>query len=183
MTRGVYIRTKPAWNKGKTKSEDDRIAQPWLGKKREPDTIKKMSESSKGRIPWNKNIPHSEESNEKNRLAHIGKIPWNKNKMASDEAKKNMSIAKQGPKHNYWKGGTNGYWHGIARKVMSEHLGRALTSEEVVHHLDYDMTNNNIDNLKLFPDQGEHQRYHSMLRRFVMEEIHNGLQSQVLQCN
>lgn len=34
MPTGVYVRTKPVWNKGKTRQTDSRIPQPWLGKKR-----------------------------------------------------------------------------------------------------------------------------------------------------
>lgn len=35
------------------------------------------------------------------------------------------------------------------RYVMSKHLGRWLTTDEVVHHKDKDRTNNNIRNLEL----------------------------------
>lgn len=42
------------------------------------------------------------------------------------------------------------------RKAMSEHLGRPLTDEEVVHHIDGDKKNNEIDNLRLYSSNGEH---------------------------
>ena len=45
----------------------------------------------KEHIPWNKNIPHSKESNEKNRLAHLGKH-------CSKETKKKMRLAHLGKK-------------------------------------------------------------------------------------
>lgn len=35
------------WNKGLDRSLDGRIAQPWLGKKRDPETIKKLQEGRK----------------------------------------------------------------------------------------------------------------------------------------
>lgn len=44
---------------------------------------------------------------------------------------------------------------------MEEHLGRKLTSIEVVHHIDGDKSNNDIKNLKLFPNKSEHTKYHS----------------------
>lgn len=43
---------------------------------------------------------------------------------------------------------------------MEEHLGRELTKEEVVHHIDKDKSNNNLDNLMLFPTQRAHIKYH-----------------------
>ena len=74
----------------------------------------------------------------------------------------------------------NGYWvrfvpdhpNATAKGVMLEHrlvmeekLGRYLTREEVVHHIDFDKLNNHPDNLMLFPDQGSHIRFHAKLRR------------------
>jgi hypothetical protein len=38
-------RGKEPWNKGKTKEEDSRIAQPWLGKKRKPETMEKIAKT------------------------------------------------------------------------------------------------------------------------------------------
>jgi len=62
-------------------------------------------------------------------------------------------------------------YHKWARKVMSLHLGRKLTSEEIVHHLDGNVINNEVDNLHLFPNHSEHIKYHFILRRFVIEEV------------
>lgn len=49
------------------------------------------------------------------------------------------------------------------RSVMAAHLGRPLTDEEVVHHIDNNPSNNDISNLMLFPNNGEHKRYHGEL--------------------
>ena len=46
------------------------------------------------------------------------------------------------------------------RYVMSESIGRILTEDEVVHHIDGDTRNNDISNLKLML-RGEHSRLHS----------------------
>ena len=46
------------------------------------------------------------------------------------------------------------------RMLMEEKLGRPLTPDEDVHHIDGDPTNNNISNLEL-KYHGEHQKEHS----------------------
>ena len=52
------------------------------------------------------------------------------------------------------------------RLIMEKHLGRYLTSKEVVHHKDNNRQNNDIENLELLCGQSEHvtihnnQRYH-----------------------
>lgn len=45
------------------------------------------------------------------------------------------------------------------RLVMAEFLGRPLKVGEVVHHLDGDNTNNDINNLLLLPSQAYHSSY------------------------
>jgi len=45
------------------------------------------------------------------------------------------------------------------RFVMEKHLGRRLNSSEVVHHIDGDASNNDIDNLRLM-NQSEHTKLH-----------------------
>jgi hypothetical protein len=51
----------------------------------------------------------------------------------------------------------NGYV--LAHRVIAEqYLGRYLTASEVIHHIDNDKTNNDLDNLWLFPDQQTHLR-------------------------
>ena len=46
------------------------------------------------------------------------------------------------------------------RLVMEKHLGRRLTKEEVVHHVDRDKSNNDINNLILFPTKKAHTKFH-----------------------
>lgn len=46
------------------------------------------------------------------------------------------------------------------RLIMEKYLGRYLEREEVVHHKDENKLNNNIENLQLFKNQGEHRKAH-----------------------
>jgi len=46
------------------------------------------------------------------------------------------------------------------RLVMEKHLGRILTKKEVVHHIDGNKSNNELDNLMLFPTKSIHTKYH-----------------------
>jgi hypothetical protein len=46
------------------------------------------------------------------------------------------------------------------RLVMEQALNRLLSSEEVVHHINGDKTDNRIENLLLFANERLHQQYH-----------------------
>lgn len=50
---------------------------------------------------------------------------------------------------------------GEHRKVMQDHLGRRLSSKEIVHHIDRDPTNNSIENLMLLPNMSAHIKLHA----------------------
>lgn len=50
------------------------------------------------------------------------------------------------------------------RKVMENYIGRKLNSNEHVHHVDFDKTNNDINNLFLFNDVHEHNSYHGYIK-------------------
>lgn len=53
----------------------------------------------------------------------------------------------------------NGKWTYMHRWVMAGYLGRDLESDEHVHHIDGDKTNNDISNLRLM-DAADHHREH-----------------------
>ena len=111
----------------------------------------------------------------------------NKGKRLSEETKIKMSKAQRMEKNHMWNGGTtiiNGRLHfkvpegcrfssmkdhhgyvRMHRLVMAEYLQRPLREEEVVHHIDKNIKNNNIENLMLFASEGEHSSYHWRIRR------------------
>lgn len=43
--------------------------------------------------------------------------------------------------------------------IMEKHIGRYLTKEECVHHINHDRKDNRIENLQLFASHGEHTKY------------------------
>lgn len=60
------------------------------------------------------------------------------------------------------------------RYVMEEFLGRELTSEENVHHIDLDKQNNNLNNL-IVCNNSEHSKYHFGTWKLISELVKTGL--------
>ena len=117
----------------------------------------------------------SEDTKKKMSLAKLGK-------KKSDAVKHRIALAKIGEKNPQWKGGIKmdrfGYRHirkpthprqvnGYIpehRFIMEDHIGRFLSSEEVVHHINGIKNDNRIENLLLFKNNKEHMAHHRALK-------------------
>ena len=53
------------------------------------------------------------------------------------------------------------------RLIMSINIGRLLTKDEVVHHIDHNPKNNNIENLMLFKNNREHKIYEGLESKII----------------
>lgn len=56
-------------------------------------------------------------------------------------------------------------WKKLHRFVMERHLGRKLTSDEIIHHIDGNPLNNSFDNL-LLTTRREHRKLHQKIREW-----------------
>lgn len=117
------------------------------GRRHSEETKKRFSEIAKNRSPISQRTKRK-----------IGKA--NKGKKRSESARKKLSIAKTAERHHNWKGGImqnasgrifirqgiKGY-KARSRVVMEEKLGRKLKSNELVHHINGDPSDDRIENL------------------------------------
>jgi len=103
----------------------------------------------KGHIPWMKGRKNPRWIGKNNPRWNGGRSNWGK------------YIFIYHPKHSF---NNHGY---VAqhRLVMEKHLGRYLTKKEVVHHINGNTSDNRLKNLKLFPNQSEHMKFHHLPHR------------------
>ena len=93
----------------------------------------------------------------------------------TDELLFDNRSARRGENSPTWKGGKTKSRKGYVvlrnggdvifehRAVMEKHIGRKLTEDEVVHHINGDKTDNRLENLQLMT-RGEHSTMHNKRR-------------------
>jgi len=142
----------------------------------------------KGYKPWlgKKRKPLSKEHKRKTSMALMGK---KKTKIH----KQNISLSRKGSKNPSWKGGrrkdSSGYWliskpeHPMAnsngnifehRLVMEKELRRYLRKDEIIHHIDFNPENNNLNNLYL-TTSSKHSKLHRGINLLIKELLKEGL--------
>jgi hypothetical protein len=142
---------------------------------------------------WMKSIgitPFSKESiakytwkNHKNpNMGRKGKLSYMYGRHLSKATKEKIRQANLGPNNYHWSGGVKKHSDGYIlvyfpnhpaadrngfvlehRVVMENYLGRYLRSDEIVHHINQDKTDNRIENLMLLT-RSQHARLHQILK-------------------
>jgi hypothetical protein len=74
----------------------------------------------------------------------------------------------------------NGNKVSVPRVVVGLLMGKALSSTEVVHHLDGNCLNNDVSNLRVFPNNAEHTKWHHKHGMLKGKEYRKSLSSFVI---
>lgn len=119
----------------RTKEEDPEKWENWH---------KKVGESNKGKIPWNKGIPQSEDTKKKNSESHKGKPSYWKGKNLNEETKQKISKTLSGRKlpeetKNKMKGRTSNmkgkHHNNTSKKKLSDQItGRIWINNGIEQH-------------------------------------------------
>ena len=142
----------------------------WKGKKFTKEHIENLKKSHKGQIPWIKGKKMSKKSCNKISKALAGR-------KLTEEQKEKLKGKRRREKCHFWKGGKyklNNRWYIYkpehpnssrryipqSRLVAGKILGRYLTKQEVIHHINGIKDDDRIENLYLFPSNSEHMRHH-----------------------
>ncbi len=154
-------------NKKLPESMKRKISNTLKGRKLSEDHRKNISRSLKGRkITWSNKITQTKKKNGTNKCYNTGRThfkkgrkAWNKGKRMQKIGRKRLSAGYREiylPKHHL--ASKLGY---VAehRLIMERYIKRPLKSEEVVHHINGKRADNRINNLMLFKNQSEHQKF------------------------
>lgn len=170
-----YPKKRIAWNKGKKCPYVSKI---FKGKKLSLEHREKLRRAkliSPVRYWLGKKRPELKNTNSAKTMFKKGLVPpWT--------GKKLPEIS--GENHWNWKGGKQvdcyGYVlilnpdhpysdsHGYIREhrlIMEKKIGRYLTDEEVVHHINHQRDDNKIENLMLFENHSQHLFYEGRIKR------------------
>lgn len=112
---------------------------------------------------------------------------WNLKKYCDKDCKYNFKYPKKGWNPNSigsrfekgmvgdkcvnWSGGSEKYHRELARNIFSNFFDTSFRKGQVIHHIDGNYENNDIENLHLFDSQSEHITYHNMLKKIIKKEI------------
>ena len=77
-----------------------------------------------------------------------------------------IQFQKQLTKKGYIRINIEGIWILEHKYIVERHIGRELTKDEVVHHINNIKTDNRISNLMLFKNQSEHRKFENKLKQF-----------------
>jgi hypothetical protein len=107
MPKGVYIRTKQVWNKGKNFSDNSKLKMSIAhkGVKLSDETKKRMSVSRTGQPGHMLGHKHKEESKEKSRKTALEKGfgKWMTGKKHTAETRIKMSSIHKGENSSFWR--------------------------------------------------------------------------------
>ena len=77
-----------------------------------------------------------------------------------------VEFQKQFTPSGYIRINIDGNWIFEHKYLVSRHIGRELTKEEVVHHISGVKSDNRLSNLFLFPNQKEHRKFENKVKQF-----------------
>lgn len=77
-----------------------------------------------------------------------------------------VEFQKKIDKNGYISIFVDGKWEREHKYIVSRHIGRELTKEEVVHHINGFTRDNRISNLMLFKNQKEHKAFENKVKQF-----------------
>lgn len=153
-----------------------------LGRKMPKYVKEKLLKANIGRTPWIKGKKQPQETKDKIRNTLLGrKLPKEHKRHIQISMKKYFGTELDvkyvkgynlifKPEHPYANHQGYVYEHRI---TMEKSIKRYLKPEEIVHHIDQDRWNNDIENLMLFPSNTEHVKYHwkVMKKRGVSSQV------------